>query len=167
MKKHNLVTAFMACLALTLVLNIDVSSSHSYFTTYVSAAGGYTNELHLVKTKTDETFDGGAKHITIQNIGEADCYVRVRVLSGLLVGLEYEDPTGNWVQDGEYWYYMPILKAGAESDELKAKITPMPGMDQNYNVVVEQECIPVKYVNGAAVPNGSDNPGWSAKAKEA
>ena len=160
MKKQTIRTALLTCLALILVLGASVGPSLSYFTTYVTAEGGYTIELHRVETEVHETFDGGAKHITIENTGKVDCYVRVRLYAGTMIGLSYSGNGWSLGEDG-YWYYDTILPAGASTSELTASITPAEGLDQNYNVIVVEECTAVQY-DAAGQPYAD----WTLTAEE-
>lgn len=160
MKKQTIRKLVLPCLALALVLCASVAPSLSYFTTYVTAEGGYTIELRRVETDVEETFDGGAKHITVVNTGEVDCYVRVRVFASDLTGLSYSGSGWTLGEDG-YWYYDAILRAGATTSELVASITPVEGMNQDYNVIVVEECTAVLY-DAAGQPYAD----WTLTAKE-
>lgn len=146
MKKHNIRTAVLSCLALVLVMSVHVAPSLSYFTTYVRAEGGYPIHLRLVDTDVDESYDlSGEKQITIRNTGDADCYVRVRVIAGQLIGLDIHGDGWTPSDDG-YWYYDRILHPNESANVLYAKITRDAKLtDQDYNVVVIEECTPVQY----------------------
>ena len=140
----------IACagLALWLVHGMGAEPSAAYFTTHASAKGGY--ELQAgTETEIHEEIDGLDKHIRIENTGEADCFVRVKVFAGSVAEISYTLEGGSWqMGEGEYWYYGKILAPGEFSEELAASIKIPEGMEdkmENFDVVVVQECVPVFY----------------------
>lgn len=160
MKKHNIRTAVLSCLALVLVISVHIAPSLSYFTTYVTAQGGYPIRLRMVDTDMTETFVS-EKEITIKNTGEQDCYVRVRVLAGALIDLNVYGDGWSALQADGYYYYSEILKPGETASLLHAGITRKEGLkDQDYNVVVVEECTPVQYD-----ANGQPYADWTMSIK--
>ena len=171
MKKHTIRTAILTCLATVLVLGAVVAPSLSYFTTYVTAQGGYPIHLGDVMTRIEEVVDAsGNKEIRVQNIGETEVFVRVRVFSDSTVTVTFTEPDGgnHWYKDGDYWYYRGVLKPGPAPDYLgeltcvlKATITREGGLDEGYNVIVVQECTPA-----LKDKNGDYYAVWDLKAEE-
>lgn len=144
MSRATMRTVLLSVLALVLVVSAGAGESLSYFTTYVTAEGGYTIELHDVDTHIEETFDGGTKHINIRNIGEGDCYVRARIFSGDFVELAISGE--GWSDGGDgYWYYAGIVHPGEAAAQLDARVTPGTEVKQDYNVIVVAECTPVQF----------------------
>ena len=143
MKKYSIRTALLTCLALVMVLGASVGPSLSYFTTYVTAEGGYTIHLENVDTRVEEDYDGGAKHIFITNVGEANCYLRAKIFAGDMIDLVVSGE--GWYEAGDgYWYYEHVLQPGERSSELTASVTVKDRrMEQDYNVIVVSECTPV------------------------
>ena len=162
MKRRTPWTALLTCWALILVLGVGVTPSLSYFTTYVTAEGGYDIVLKQVKSELHEDYDynAKAKNIQIENVGEVDCYVRVRVLAGSTVGLSFSGD--GWYQDGNYWYYRDIVKPGEITGLLQAKIDHDQTSDREYNVIVISECTPVLYDK-----DGNPYADWTLRAEVA
>ena len=130
----------------------------AYFTTYVSAAGGYRVTLGSY-TEIQEDVSDMTKHIVIQNTGETECYVRVKVFGGSLYELSYEAGE-SWTQgeDG-YWYYQQIVPAGGQTSQLNASITVPENSTETFQIVVIQECTPVLYRE-----NGEPYGDWERQA---
>lgn len=142
--------SLLAAMAASLICicGLQENPSMAYFTTYASAKGGY--ELAAgPKTEIHEEIDGLKKHIRIENTGEGDCFVRVKIFAGGLTDISCPPEGGNWQEgEGGYWYYGKILAPGETTDGLTASITipeGMEGMADNFNVIVVQECTPVLY----------------------
>lgn len=166
MKKRTAWTAFLTCLALVMVLGMGVKPSLSYFTTYVSAQGGYPIELRSVEMKVRENYNYSAKEIQIENTGEDDCYVRVQLFADSFIGLSYSGE--NWHQEGDWWYYALPIAPGELTSMLTAAITREEGMDQDYNVIVVSECAPImRNADGTLPANNGSYSGWNLRAEVA
>lgn len=147
--------------------------AESYFTTYVSAQGYETVHLHNSNVIPHEDVDANVKNISVQNTGEDECYVRVRVVSSDQVPVAYAG--AGWTDGGDgYWYYDDVLAPNAITGVLAATITlptsstekPIPE-STTVNVVVVTECAKVLYDDdGEARPNGPAYMGWTLTAKE-
>lgn len=153
-------TALIAA-AVTLTASLSVGSALAYFTTYCTAEGSYKMSMGFPETEIHEHVESG-KHITIENIGQYDCYVRVKAFAPEGVTLNYvpEEDSG-WIGYGDdgyweddYWYYNSILRPGETTPELLIQyIFPEdkdqdPGNDtrpDEINIVVVHECTPVLY----------------------
>jgi hypothetical protein len=150
----------MAAVGMLLVSGLSVPQSLAYFTTYVTAEGGYTLHLGSTNTEIQEDYYEGSKHIQIENQGEKDCYVRAKAFGGQMVTLSYSGE--GWMEGADgYWYYSEIVPAGGMTKELVVTIQPKDGLKQDYDVIVVQECAPVLYdENGTAYGCSADNV-WS------
>ncbi len=134
----------MSAAALGMTAALTVESSMAYFTTYVSAGGSNVVTLGS-NTALDEDVSNMTKHITVVNPSENDCFVRVKVYSGSEIPIEVRGDA-NWRRgDDDYWYYGPVLAAGASTTVLDAAIDAAGFDKDNFNVVVIQECTPVVY----------------------
>ena len=145
-KLHNK-PLIMAAATLALTGTLAVGSAMAYFTTYSTAGGGVTMNMGFTKTIPKEEVDEKGKHVTIENTGNYDCFVRVRAFAP--VELTYNAPDGGWTagEDG-YWYYAEVLPAKSETaQELNIKYTFPSGDDkpEEFNIVVIEECTPVLY----------------------
>ena len=109
----------------------------------------------------DEEVSDWTKHIKIENTGDYECYVRVKVFAGSQYqeGLVYSDESGKWTPgDDGYYYYSDVIAPGAKSEELLVKISNM-NLPKDFNVIVVSECTPV-------ILDAEGNPGadWTKKA---
>ena len=66
----------------------------AYFTTYSTAGGGVKMNMGFTETFPKEDVDENGKHITIENTGDYDCFVRVKAFAP--VELTYNAPNGGW-----------------------------------------------------------------------
>lgn len=84
----------------------------AYFTTYTEASGGVTLNMGFSETIPKEDFSNWTKHVSVENTGGYDCYIRVKALAGSKYqdGLQYSDSDGKWTpgEDGYYYYSDPI-----------------------------------------------------------
>lgn len=148
--------AVMSAAALGMTAALTIEGATAYFTTYVSAGGSQVVSLGA-ETEIHEEVSNMTKHISIENASATnDCFVRVKVFCGNELAINYTQADGgsNWYRgEDDYWYYRPILAAGATTTVLDAQIVLPEGFDKdNFNVVVIQECTPVVYdASGNAV----------------
>ncbi len=158
---------FLAALAIALVLCSTIGTSLAYFTTYVTAKGGY-----IIKSSPEihEEFTGKNKAITITNApGASPVFVRVKVLSGseFEMGFSYDESkwkTVNFegVTDGYFYYIDPLYGDGSSrsTSVLNAKIEKIPERlkdGDEFNIVVIYEYV-------LAVFNGNDPDGATSWA---
>lgn len=138
----------LASAALALTGALSIGSAMAYFTTYSTASGGVEMKMGFTETVPNEEVDEAGKHVIIKNIGDYDCFVRVKIFSEFET-TSYKAAEG-WKDGGDgYWYYEPILKAGGETPELLVAYefpkTPEGEEPEELNIVVIQECTPVLY----------------------
>lgn len=126
--------------AFALIACGSVGQSSAYFTSYASAQGSVAVELGT-QTKIHETFSDWTKHVTVTNIGDVMCFVRVKAFSGSVFELVYSDPNGLWSpgEDG-YWYYSEPLQPGESAKELLVQVTLPEEQISSFHVIVVQEC---------------------------
>lgn len=155
-------TVCLTAAALILTACVSAGRALAYFTTWASASGGGTLELGFTTVVPDETFDEQTwtKHVTIENTGDHDCYVRARAYAGDSYTLEYPVAEGWSRGDDGYWYYAEILPAGGRTGELLIRIG-QPGEDDTeaFNVIVVQEHTVVCYRE-----DGTPYADWDLKA---
>lgn len=147
---------WMGVLALMLVLFVSIGAAQAYFTTYVTAQGGYVirQGVHF-----EESFYDWTKHIVItSDEGTEPVYVRVRAYYSTSLSLQTSGD--GWVQEGEWWYYTQPLTAGQSTAPLDMKILNIPddaSDGDDLNVVVVYEYAPVKYdADGLPLPYNSE-----------
>lgn len=152
-KSLNKKTLGLAGAALVLTAGLSVGSAMAYFTTYTQTSGTVTLNLGAAQTTPNEEVENWTKHVTIQNTGSVDCFVRVRAFAGSQYesGLVYSGENWNLADDG-YYYYSEVLSPEEISGELTIAIDNKDS-DQSFNVIVVQECAPVVY-DEAGNPTG-------------
>lgn len=144
-KSLNKKTLGLAGAALFLTAGLSVGSVMAYFTTYTQVSGGVSLSLGTTSTIPEETVEDWTKHVTIENTGDIDCFVRVRAFAGSQYqdSLVYSGENWSLAADG-YYYYSEILSPGETSGELLIAIDNMES-NQSFNVIVVQESAPVIY----------------------
>ena len=144
-KSLNKKTLGLAGAALFLTAGLSVGSAMAYFTTYTQVSGGVSLSLGTTSTIPEETVEDWTKHVTIENTGDIDCFVRVRAFAGSQYqdSLVYSGENWSLAADG-YYYYSEILSPGERSGELRIAIDNMES-NQSFNVIVVQESAPVIY----------------------
>lgn len=162
MKKRSI---FLFALSIALILATSMGSTMAYFTTYVTASGGYVLRLNSIpdrpgdETEIEEQFEDWTKHVRITSSDEArPMYVRVRAYAGSQFLLTYEG--NNWemgwiykngqpVKPDGYYYYKHILNGGERTTELDIHITFNEELgianDDHFDVIVIYETVPVQY----------------------
>ena len=160
MKNWKKTLALFVC-ALTAVTAANIKTASAYFTAHTEAKGGYHVVAKEVKTIPDEEVSELQKKITVKNVGEVDCWARLKVISGSLFDIEY-GPGAGWSDGGDgFWYYDQILTPdGIDGPQtatpftatisIKGEVDPDEFMSE-FNVVVITECTPVLY-NGYGEP---------------
>lgn len=138
----------LASAALALTGTLTVGSAMAYFTTYSTASGGVTMNMGFTETIPEETVDSEGKHVTIKNVGDYDCFVRVKVFAE--VEVNYKAGAGwKFNEKDQYWYYEKLLSAGESTEELLVTYefpeTPEGEEPEPFDIVVIQECTPVLY----------------------
>lgn len=145
-------TFLFGLIAIIFVLAVSVQSALAYFTTYVTAKGGYDITLGY-ESEIEEKVENKQKIVTLKNTGNQVEYVRVRIFTpeNLPNGVTYSViPTEGWSQNGDYWYYSKPLEPGEETSTIIAKFElPSDDYKESFNIIVVQECTPVKLdING-------------------
>ena len=138
MRKINKKSLCLAAAALTLTAGISAGTAMAYFTTL---------NMGFSETIPKEDFSNWTKHVSVENTGDYDCYVRVKALAGSKYqdGLQYSDSDGKWTpgEDGYYYYSDPIAP-GESTSVLDIRIDSKES-DASFNVVVVQESTKVLY----------------------
>lgn len=160
---------FLLALSVILVTMITMHSTLAYFTTYATAAGGYSIELSSKtsvsgnETSIHEEFSAWTKHVTIENNPDSQpVYVRIRAFAGSAYELLYMDASGHWTAGNDgYYYYSEILPGGETTEEFLIRINNVPADVQDgfsFNVVVIYETTPVQYDH-----DGNPYADWNVK----
>ena len=153
MDKRKKKTLWLAAAAFTLTMGLSVGSAMAYFTTYTAASGRAALELEQTVTIPQEEVADWTKHVTIENTGDVDCFVRVKAFAGEIYqdSLQYSDDHGKWTpgEDG-YYYYSDVVPAKEEgkypyrTEELRIHIDNM-DREQSFNIILVQESTQVLY----------------------
>ncbi len=158
MSKRSSLGLLLFGLLAVMIFSARIDKAWSYFTTFATAAGGYT--VHLGdNTTVNEEFSNWQKHIAIKNeAGAKPVYIRARAYCGADYELTYSDESGKWTpaSDGFYYYSDPVA-GGETANELLVNIGNVPEEVESikdFNVVVVYESIPVLYnEDGTPDPN--------------
>lgn len=137
----------LAAAALLLTATLTVESAMAYFTAHSEASGKVMLNIGFTETEVEETVDGAGKHVVIKNVGDYDCFVRVKVFS--VIAVDYK-PSGSWRDGGDgYWYYDSVLSAGGSTEGLLVTFEYPKNTEEDkteeFNIIVVQECTPVVY----------------------
>lgn len=148
--------------ALLMVIGATIRPAMSYFTTYVTAKGGYV--VHLQEdSEIHETAVGLEKTVVIENTDEkVPVYVRAKAIASSQYTPNVT-PGDNWSEEIDGWYYYEnILNPGDKTSEdnplLITVTTPKVPVNEkesvnfdNINVVLVYESAPVIYKDGEAL----------------
>lgn len=154
MKKSRIGKTALIAAAVTLTASLSVGSALAYFTTYCTAEGSYTMTMGFPETDIEEEVDSAGKHVTIQNTGDYDCFVRVKVFVSSPVDMNASYSGQGWESRSDgYWYYTPVLTAHTDSQEFLVSFEYPGGEDapDSFDIIVVYESVPVLYnENGEA-----------------
>lgn len=136
--------AILLAISFALVLSLSVGTAFAYFSDYATAKGGAAITLGG-KTDIKETVVDKTKTISIENTGETDVVVRVKIFGDAKI-----DPGAGWhkAESDGFWYYDKVLKT-TEPDKattnIVATVVAPAGQVDNYDVVVVHESAQVTY----------------------
>ncbi len=159
MRKRNVI---LVILVLALIMCASIQPAIAYFTTYVSAKGGYKVTVGDT-TKIHEKIIGQNKEVVIHSdTDSAPVFIRAKVL---YTGKNEPAVSGdNWTKnDDGYYYYNNILKGGGDTSTLTVTMHDLVTGEEatkdlndgdSFSVVVIYESTPVRYnvVEGVATP---------------
>ena len=145
---RNLISTIILFVTIGIILCSKIEEANAYFTTYVTAKGGYkVNWSH--KESIEESFMAWNKYISItSDEGSIPVYVRVKALAGSTYELLYSGADWEYCDEDGYYYYKKVLAGGSSTTSLCIYIDKIPVMadeGDNFNVVVVYETIPVQY----------------------
>ena len=148
--KKNKRTIFLTMAALVLTMSIGIGSAMAYFTTYAIANGEVEVDLGFTQTIPEEKVVDGKKEIVLKNIGDYDCYVRLKALTGNVYkdSIVYSEPngTGKWTPGADgYYYYSDIVEPKGSSTQIDVSFAFPEIEPADFNVIIIQECTPVLY----------------------
>lgn len=153
MRKSSLAKRVAVTLSVALVVSLGVAgTAWAYYTDTTKAAGmiQFKYDPNPPTTEVQETPDGTNKVISVQNTGEVDAMVRVKVFDPEISGvkLSFEAAPG-WTQavndNGEkWWYYTQPIAPDDSTPELKAVVTVDAAVDHGFDVIVVQQCTSAK-----------------------
>lgn len=163
--KTKITNIISAALAVGLVCISSVQNANAYFTTYVTARGGYEVSWKHRETITEEFVDWN-KYVTITSEDDSiPVYVRVKAFAGNSYQLVYEGTGWTYNNADGYCYYDSVLQGGGTATGLRVGINNVPvnpkeGMD--FNVVVVYETIPVQYEEDGSIVR-PENADWAQR----
>lgn len=140
MKKKSI---FLVALSIILLIAATANSTLAYFTSYITAEGGYTLNLQKGRVTVLTDVDGGCHWVQLVNSeGNLPIYVRGRFI--VPDGCTLEMGGQGWTEGDGYWSYTSILNPGEETTQLQATVTRLAGYDpDSYDIVFIYETSPV------------------------
>lgn len=133
----------MIAAALALVSLASVKTTMAYFTDHKETTGGVTLSLGDSRLTPHETVEGLVKHITVENTGNYDVFIRVKAVYGSNYDASVVDNTSaGWeLKDDGYYYYKDVVKAHETAPELQLqiKVKDNTAIENSFNVVIVQE----------------------------
>ena len=134
---------FVIAAALALVSLASVKTTMAYFTDTKQATGGVTLSLGDSRLTPHETVDGLIKHITVENTGNYDVFIRVKAVYGSNYDASVvENTSAGWeLKEDGYYYYKDVVKAHETAPELQLEISVKDdtAVEDSFNVVILQE----------------------------
>lgn len=154
MQKSALSKRVAAALSVALVVSLGAAgTAWAYYTDTTKAAGmiQFKYDPNPPTTEVQERPDGASKIISIQNTGEVDAMVRVKVFDPNISGVELSfEAADGWTQavnenEEEWWYYTEPIAPRASTPDLKAVVkVDTEKVTHGFDVVVVQQCATAK-----------------------
>lgn len=154
MQKSALSKRVAAALSVALVVSLGAAgTAWAYYTDTTKAAGmiQFKYDPNPPTTEVQETPDGASKVISVQNTGEVDAMVRVKVFDPKISGVELSfEPGDGWTQavnenEEGWWYYTEPIAPGASTPDLKAVVkVDTEKVTHGFDVIVVQQCATAK-----------------------
>ena len=175
MKRKNLI---LSIFALLLIACAVITPAVAYFTANTEADGAIPISFQY-KTEIREDFKDWLKSVQIENVknpvaGRPDMesdpiWVRARAFSGETYPLvEAPATAGDWIKQGDWWYYQKPLAAGELTSPITFEITGIPKKDAedhmftSFNVAVVYESTLVYYnEDGSVSGDAMTNANWT------
>lgn len=150
-RKH--IILFAAALILTLAA-MSVPATLAYFSDQDKANGEKDIRLGW-ETVLHEDVKDNNKHITIENKGDTDAIVRVRVFAADFAKVDAGD---GWKMENGWYYYDKILKAGKTTSEIFVEVKADESEQADFNIIVVHESSRTVYEdnNTLKIPDGWD-----------
>lgn len=147
-------------IAVALVLSLSLGMTFAYFSDYTTAKGGAAltlgGSIEITEPKVTDT----GKEIVINNTGETDVLLRVKVIGP--DGTKVEPAAASdWFEDTDtgYWYYTKPLAKGASASKINASFSGDELAVSKFDVLVVSDCVQVTYdyvdgKNVVSIPEG-------------
>ena len=140
--------AIPVLMAVGLIFAGQINSANAYFTTYVTAKGGYVVSWEHHEEMT-ETFSEWTKYVTIASKADSvPTFIRVKVFGDTKYDLKIMGNDWEYNPADDFYYYKKDLQGGQITTPLSVKISNIPVSPRegdNFNVVVVYESIVAEY----------------------
>ena len=133
--------------AVILTGSLSIGKAIAYFTAFDTASGSVMMEVGFTEAVLSEKVTDGKKEITLKNIGDQECYVRLKALTGTKFQDELTyvaDDKWSLGADG-YYYYSDILAKSEKTTQIDVCFTYPEDEQDTFNVIIIQESAPVFY----------------------
>ncbi len=132
-----ILTVLIAVIALSALFAMGAVA---YFSDYELGIGDVTLNLAGQTEISEEVYEGN-KTISIKNTGDATVVVRAAVYGGDLMTVT---ASGDWTQNGDYYYYTKVLAPGESTSTIKAEMKDLTkeqveAMGETFDVAVVHE----------------------------
>ena len=107
----------LSIVALVMISTLGIGKALGYFTTHTNATGGYKMDLGFTDTKIEEDVDKDGKHVVITNVGDYDCFVRIKVFAADNLKIKYNLGKDWQESDDGYIYYNKVLSSKDKTSE--------------------------------------------------
>lgn len=136
---------FIIAAALALVSAASVGTTMAYFTDTKQATGGVTLSLGDSKITPHEDVDeeNMIKHVTVENTGNYDVFIRVKAVYGSNYDVALTDGSDEgWELNADgYYYYKNVVKAHETAPVLNLKVSVKDDsqVPDSFNIVIVEE----------------------------
>ena len=146
----------IAAATLAMIGAASVGPAMAYFTDSAYASGKVFVAIGDTTLIPHEDVKDYKKTVVVENTGNYDVFVRVRVFSGSTVKVEATSTEG-WTKNGDYYEYNEVVEAHRQTDPIVFTVTPPADKTQEqFNVIVVEEA--TRAVYGA---DGSATKDWN------
>lgn len=148
--------AIPVLMAVGLIFAGQINSANAYFTTYVTAKGGYVVSWEHHEEMT-ETFSEWTKYVTIASKADSvPTFIRVKAFGDTKYDLKIMGNDWEYNPADDFYYYKKDLQGGQITTPLSVKISNIPVSPRegdNFNVVVVYESIVAEYNQDGSIKN--------------
>ena len=127
------------------ILAIIGGSVYAYITSQIEAKGQIKINLSNANIQiTKNQMQDNKLNVELQNCGEAEQFVRVKIIAPEFTSLTSNSTYWNYNNDG-YWYYSNMLKPGEKSSVLQIEIDIEEAKTRDFKIITNVESTNAMY----------------------